>query len=39
MTVGRTTCFPGVVVTVGCRGPDNGDDRADGTVPGYGNEV
>jgi hypothetical protein len=38
VTVGRTTQFPGVVVTAGKCGLDDGDSREDSAVPRCGGD-
>jgi hypothetical protein len=38
VTAGQTSRFPGAVGTTGWRGPDDGDGRADDTVPGCGGD-
>jgi hypothetical protein len=38
VTIGRTTWFPGVIMTTGWRGPANSDGRADDAVPGRGGD-
>jgi hypothetical protein len=38
VTAGRTTWFPGMATTARWHGPNGGDDRADGAVPGRGDD-